>query len=293
MQIRVQANISVFITSYNQKEWLECAIESVLGQSLMPKEIIIVDDCSSDGSRELVLDYQEKHPALIKPIFHAENMGVTKTRVDALSNVGGDYVTYLDGDDLFLPNKLEVEYNYLCENPQVDIVYSNTLYMDSGGAIKGLWYRGSSNPMETFKMPQGKVFRQVFSRAFPRSSLFRMEMVRYKSWESVGFHDLNLDLYEDFDMRIRLTKHLTVGHVDSALAAVRYHGAGLSSASIDKHITALRYIYRKNQALLRDLSLVGRCVAAVRFKVWMYRLYLYRGARCLAGLFPRRGCPKR
>ena len=93
--------ISVYISSYNQKEYLQVAIESVLNQTFLPYEIIIVDDCSSDGSQELIKEYSKKY-SFIRYVFHKENKGIAQVRITALSKVTGDFVTYLDGDDLYL-----------------------------------------------------------------------------------------------------------------------------------------------------------------------------------------------
>ena len=108
--------ISVYITSYNQKEYLVEAIDSVLNQTLKPFEIIIVDDCSTDGSREVIAGYALRYPDLVNPIYHTRNQGVAQARIDALQMVTGDYVTYVDGDDRYLPTKLEKEARLLQEN---------------------------------------------------------------------------------------------------------------------------------------------------------------------------------
>ena len=239
-------NISVFITSYNQKNFLEEAIESVLDQTLKPSQIIIVDDCSIDGSRDMIEGYRSRYPDLITPILHERNTGVAQVRIDALNAVTGDYVTYVDGDDRFLPTKLEKEASVLKDNPHVQIAYSNNYYMTEDGTHTGMW-------IESERPPEGDVFRATFSRDFPRSSLFRMELVEYNAWEEVGFHDPNLFIYEDYDMRIRLTKQLRVKYHNEPLSEIRTHGAGLSKSVITKHIEAFKYIYKKNNQLLSDL----------------------------------------
>ena len=131
--------ISVYITSYNQKAFLKEAIDSVLNQTLQPYEIIIVDDCSTDGSQELILSYADKY-VYVKPIFHKKNLGVAKVRITALSNIKGDYVTYVDGDDVFLPNKLEIEAN-LIKSGEFNVAFSNNMYVDSNDLndVKWIW----------------------------------------------------------------------------------------------------------------------------------------------------------
>ena len=98
--------ISVFITSFNQKDYLSQAIDSVLNQTLQPFEIIIADDCSTDGSQALIKKYTNRYPHLIRPFCHSKNMGIPKNKSFAMHQAQGDFVTYLDGDDRFLPKSL-------------------------------------------------------------------------------------------------------------------------------------------------------------------------------------------
>jgi glycosyltransferase involved in cell wall biosynthesis len=255
-------NISVYVTSYNQKHYVTEAIESVLAQSLIPHQIIIIDDCSSDGSQDVIAGYASRHPRLITPIYHARNCGVAQTRIDALQSVTGDFVTYVDGDDRFLPTKLEKEAHALRQDPSAAIAFSNNYYMNEGGVHTGVWADG-------VEPPSGDVFCQTFGRAFPRHSLFRMELVNYRAWAKLGFHDPKLTLYEDFDMRIRLTKRYSVVYCDEPLSEIRLHKTGLSRAPAVNHLEAVKYIYCKNKHLLADLDSSQRRAVKLGLGQWM------------------------
>jgi glycosyltransferase involved in cell wall biosynthesis len=257
--------ISVYITSYNQKRYLKEAIESVLAQTLKPCQIIIVDDCSSDGSQELIAGFHSQHPDLIIPIYHTQNTGVTQVRIDALQVVAGDYVTYVDGDDRFLPTKLEKEARLLQASSHAQIAFSNNFYMTADGVHTGIW-------AEEVKPPEGDIFCQTFARDFPKRNLFRMELVNYHAWEKVGFYDPNLQIYEDYDMRIRLTKHLRAVYYDEPLTEIRRCNTGLSSSKSGRHFEALDYIYQKNKALLVDLGDAERDYVTRKFGEWIARV---------------------
>jgi glycosyltransferase involved in cell wall biosynthesis len=246
-QIKTLPKISVYITSYNQKRYLIEAIESVLTQSLKPHEIIIVDDCSNDDSQELIAKYTQKYPNLIFPIYHTKNFGVVQTRLDALNAVTGDFVTYVDGDDRFLPEKLEREFEILAGNPKAQIAFSNNYYINPAGQPIGRW-------VEEEKPPQGFIFKETFGRIFPKNSLFRMELVNYQAWKAVGFHDPAITIYEDFDMRIRMTKHFQAAFCDEPLSEIRMHDKGLSKLEAKQHLASLEFIYHKNRYLLDDLD---------------------------------------
>jgi glycosyltransferase involved in cell wall biosynthesis len=257
--------ISVYITSYNQKQYLIEAIDSVLNQTLRPFQIIIVDDCSTDGSQEVITGYASTYPDLVTPIYHDQNKGVTQSRKDALQAVTGDYVSRVDGDDRLLPTKLEKEAKLLLDHPNAQIAFSDHYFMTADGIRIGVW-AGQKSP------PQGYVFRQTFARDFPRHQLFKRDLVNYKAWMNVGSYDPNLKMYEDFDMSIRLTKHLQVVYYDEPLSETRIHHTGLSSAKAAQHLAALEYIYRKNRPLLDDLSIFQRRHVERKLGGWMAAL---------------------
>lgn len=255
--------ISVFITSYNQRDLLADAIDSVLGQVRPASEIIIVDDCSTDGSRDLIETFVRAHPHLVKSILHERNTGVAQSRIDALQEVTGDWVTYVDGDDRFLPDKLEREASAVEASPGVSIAFSNNRYMTYDWSMPlHTWVDGEP-------VPQGDVFFETFTRGFPKRSLFRMELVRYADWRRIGFHDPRLQIYEDFDMRIRLTKELRTVYVDAVTAEIRAHQQGLSKLPDTRHLACLDYLFRKNLPLLDDLPSARRNAARAGLGSWI------------------------
>lgn len=256
-------NISVYITSYNQKHYLIDAIESVLAQTLRPSQVIIIDDCSTDGSQEVIAGYAARYPELVTPIFHERNLGIARTRSDALQAVTGDYVTYVDGDDRFLPTKLEKEASKVDQDRHVQIVYSNFYYIAPDGRHLADW-AGRDTP------PQGDVFPQVFAREFPRRTLYRNELVDYRAWKHFGFYDPELRTYEDYDMKIRLSKYLKVAYYAEALTEYRTHELGLSrSSSAIQHLHALEHIRKKNTILLEGMELSVRKDIEHKFGNWI------------------------
>ncbi|MEL6812390.1 MAG: glycosyltransferase family 2 protein [Bacteroidota bacterium] len=240
--------ISVYITSYNQKEYLKVAVDSVLAQTLQPYEIVIVDDCSSDGSQEVINEYCEAHPSLIKAHFNNENKGITKSRNVALSLVTGEYTTWLDGDDKYLPEKLEVQAKVVRQSG-ADVVYTNFYYSKSDiNEYHRIW---CSNRNE---LPSSShIYFDVIARNFPQSTLFRYELVQTDLLKNVGGYDEQLKIYEDFDFRIRLTKNSKVSYSFLPLSVYRLHEEGLSRAKKDLHLDSLKYIYSKYESDVQAL----------------------------------------
>ena len=220
---------------------LKEAVHSLLNQSLKPSQIVIVDDCSTDGTHEYLLSLSNNFPNLIKYIINNRNMGVAYTRHVALKNVSCEYVTYLDGDDWFFPNKLESEAKAMYNSKEANIVFSNFSYKNKkGDVILDVW----NNEANTV-IPEGNIFNSVLTRKFPKGSLYKMELVNYRLWKQVGFHDLNLTIYEDYDMRIRLTRHLRAKYNDEILSAIRIHDSGLSNSKAIIHYESIKRILEK------------------------------------------------
>ena len=132
--------ISVVITSYNQKQFLMEAVESVLNQTYPVHEIIVADDGSADGSVEAVKDLMHKYPDRITGVFNPRNQGIPKNRNSGLERVTGEYVYILDGDDRFLPQNVERMMDFLERNPDFRCVYSNLKFIDAEGRLLFLRY---------------------------------------------------------------------------------------------------------------------------------------------------------
>ena len=266
----MNGNVGALITSFNQERLLQQAVDSVLGQSVRPDKLIIIDDGSEDNSRSLIESYRNSYPRIIESIYHEKNMGVSTTRRDGLNRIDTRFVTYLDGDDLFSKMKIEKELEAISSNKS-QIVYSDNYYIDQENNILGRWAEGSI-------VPEGDVFRETFSRDFPHRNLFRMEMIEYSAWTKIGFHDPNLDIYEDFDMRIRLTKLLKTSYIDMPLSSIRLNTDGLSKRPPIEHVNALNYIFKKNKRLLKDLESQDARLCRKMYSEWILR-FIRRAAR--------------
>ncbi|MDE0839711.1 MAG: glycosyltransferase [Kiritimatiellae bacterium] len=238
----MSASISVYIPSFNQRNVLVEAVDSVLAQTLRPTEIIIIDDASTDGSQDVIAGYVQAHPGWVRAIYHKRNMGVTRTRNEAVREAVGEYISYVDGDDRWLPGKLQAEFARLNET-DADFAYSNHYNMTQDGRRVDTWINGEATP-------EGDVFNATLARAFPRRDIFRMELVRTEVLRDVGAYRNELKIFEDFDMRIRLTKQARACFVDEPMAEIRRHTRGLSSGLRADTVAVLDSIWEKNVRLL-------------------------------------------
>ena len=111
------AKVSVIIPVYNAASYLGAAIESVLAQTYTDYEILVVDDGSTDESGAIAASYPNVR------LFSREHSGIPKTRNFAVTEANGEWIAFLDADDTWLPNKLELQMKYLEEHPECEIVF--------------------------------------------------------------------------------------------------------------------------------------------------------------------------
>ena len=235
--------ISIVITSYNQKGFLVEAIESALNQTLKPFEIIVVDDCSTDGSVELIADYERQYPGQIKSVFQKENLGVARNRSSGFKKATGDFITWANGDDRLLPRKLELEFQTYKNNPRARWVYSQVYYVDVYGRRTGIVrYTGQHrNKGYTFKDVATKIGKEPAYQLIERAIL-----------DDVGLFDGNLEIYEDWDFAIRLARHFESAYCPKPLYEYRQYEGGLSSSDHGTHLRSLKNIYKNIYPLLNN-----------------------------------------
>lgn len=109
-------SIAVVLTTYNGESFLSEQLDSILSQTLLPSEIIIQDDNSSDGTWDLLMSYQRRYPDLIHLYRNEKQLGAHKNFIKAFQYVSAKYIAPCDQDDIWMPEKLERLYNALSEN---------------------------------------------------------------------------------------------------------------------------------------------------------------------------------
>ena len=110
--------ISVITPAYNSGSYIRNTIESVISQTYQNWEMLIVDDCSTDSTIQIAEEYSKKDDR-IKIIKHIKNQGVAAARNTALSEAKGEYIAFLDSDDMWMPQKLDVQYRFMEDNGYV------------------------------------------------------------------------------------------------------------------------------------------------------------------------------
>ena len=147
--------VTVIIIFLNAAEFIQEAIESVLAQSYKKWELLLVDDGSYDGSSEIAIKFASQNPFRIKYLEHDghQNLGMSAARNLGIRNAKGDYVAFLDADDYWLYNKLEVQVKILDSQPDVGMVFGSTKY----------WFSWTGRPEDSQRdyVPQLNVGRHT------------------------------------------------------------------------------------------------------------------------------------
>jgi len=227
--------VSVVLTTYNQGKWLAQAIESVLAQTLVEWELLVVDNGSTDDTPAVCARYA--HDARIHVRRSAENQHHTVVSNAAIQACRGEYVAFLYGDDYYLPDKLQTQVDALrLSAPRVCGVYCSTFILDEATGQLELHRCGSLRGPNLFPVmfAEGQPF-------MPLAPLVRREsLLRYPFYEEL--------FMEGEGVFNRLAWEYEWDFVDAALGVMRSHGENMGKA-IDWN---LRRVRRANELMGAD-----------------------------------------
>lgn len=234
-------SISCIITSYNNSEFINKAVMSVVSQTMPVDEIIIADDVSTDDSREIIYSLASKYNQ-IRPIFREQNLGVASNRDLAIKAANGDLVTTLDGDDFYLPQKIEKEYAAM-QNNSCLVAYSDILVVDDRGTDIRL--------QDTSKFSSLDEKNRVNWLASRLGNIPRDMLLTKQLYLEVDGMNHQIPVYQDWDFKIRLAAK-SGGWAYSGVKGTAYRqtGSGLSSMNAVKHIKDQSEVLSSNHKLL-------------------------------------------
>lgn len=181
--------ISVVIPAYNCEDSIGSTLNSVLQQTYITIEVIVINDGSTDETLTVLKSFQDSRLQIVTQ----PNSGVSATRNRGINLAKGDFIAFLDSDDLWLPNKLSDQIIALQSNSQAAIAYSWTDYIDQSGHFLRQGY---------YCHFEGNVHRRLLLGSFLESG--SNPLIRRMALEAVGGFDESLRTCEDWDLWIRL-----------------------------------------------------------------------------------------
>lgn len=235
--------VSTIITTHNRINDLEKAIESVKKQTYMPIECIVVDDASTDSTKEWMEKKQDEWLRYIR-IEQNESKGGNHARNIGMLAAQGDYVAYLDDDDIWLPEKIEKQVNLLKQDTRIGLVYCGRLY------------RSGNENNDTVIIPDsyftGDLSKKVFTKIIATTSTF---LINRNLLIDVGGFDEDLKFWQETEMMIRICQRTIVGCVFEPL--VIYYAVPSANRLSTKYFTwleAISQIKEKHKDLINALS---------------------------------------
>jgi len=180
--------VSIITPTYNREEYLVFAIESVLSQSFKDFEMLIIDDGSTDNTKDLVKRYrydQRIH------YFYQQNKGQSVARNTGLKQARGEYICFLDSDDLFKPDKLTRQIAFLKSNPEISITHSDEELIDEKGHVFSMY---------NMKRHSGILYEKLLIDNFVSIGTV---MVRRECFDELGMFDESIKVADDYELWLR------------------------------------------------------------------------------------------
>jgi GT2 family glycosyltransferase len=250
--------VSVIIPTYNRWPLVGDAIDSVLAQSYGDFEVIVVDDGSTDYTVQQLSGFGSR-----LRVLQQRNRGVSAARNLAARQARGKYLAFLDSDDLWLPEKLEIQTVFMEQNPSVQICQTEEVWIRNGVRV---------NPKSKHRKPSGDIFLPSLELCLVSPSAV---MLTRELFERIGGFDETLPVCEDYDLWLRIALNHLVPLINDTLVIKR----GGHADQLSRSIWGMdRYRVSALQKLLRS-GLDGARRAAAIEVLWHKVGVLASGAR--------------
>ncbi len=205
--------VSVIMAVYNGARYLQEAIESILSQTFVDFEFIIIDDGSTDPSLEIIKGYSDQRIVILE---NAVNRGLPYCLNLGIQNARGKYIARHDADDISHPDRLARQVQFLENNPQVGVVACKTQWIDRHGQHILFWEQPTTNPEI-----QETLLR--YCCVIHGSTMSRLEAMR-----TVGRYNISMRTGQDYDLWLRIAEHYEIACVPEVLYQHRRHAEMVS-----------------------------------------------------------------
>jgi glycosyltransferase involved in cell wall biosynthesis len=252
--------VSVVVPTYNREDTIGAAVQSVLDQTFADFEILVIDDGSTDSTEAIVCGIGDPRVSY----YRQQHSGLPAVaRNNGLRRAQGEYIAFLDSDDLWLRDKLAIQVAYMDAHPDVALSYTNT-------------YQFRQDPELCDRQPllgtddgfSGHVFEQLYGRQrIPNLTV----MIRALVVDTAGMldEDPRLKANEDYEYWLRIAHKYEIGYVDMPLAKYRQHPDGISKARVATYEAKLALIEKLDglypEFVSRHQQKRGRWLSQVRY----------------------------
>jgi len=245
--------VSVVIPTYDRLPLLREAVESVRVQSFTDWELVVVDDGSTDGTQAF-LDALANEDMRVRPLAMPHSGSATVARSTGVSASRGEWIAFLDSDDLWIPRKLEVQLRETLQHPECGWSYTAYRHIDARGTeIPG-------RPARATPPRSGWILEDILS--FTIAAAMPTLLVRRSLFDAIGGFDQALVLRSDYDLALRLALASESVGVADTLVIVRDHPARTTTTySRLQQLTANETVFRKAMASAPSARIRRLCAA--------------------------------
>lgn len=227
--------VSIVLPVYNGEKYLAQSIESILNQSYTNLELIVVNDCSTDHSEEIILKYARKDNR-IRYIKNKINSKLPQSLNNGFAQAKGEYYSWTSDDNMYHPDAIEKMVEYLENNSDKGLVCSDYNAIDGVGRLT-----------KVFKMSgaDGLRYRNTIGASF----LYRKDIAA-----RIGGYRTDLFLVEDYEYWLRISLVCDIGYIPIALYDYRYHEGSLTAQrarEINEAVSRLRWLYLEEYERIR------------------------------------------
>lgn len=264
--------ISVILTTFNRAHMVTEAMDSILSQTFKDFELIVVDNCSSDNTEEVIKAYSDER---IRYFKHENGGVVAVNRNYGINQARGEYIAFCDDDDLWLPEKLEKQMLEFEKDSQLGLVCTNAIIFDETG-----------NLGEFFKTRLADSNFTLESLIWQNSVICSSVLVKKSVIDDVGHMDTSPEIFtgEDFELWLRVAHKYRIEYIDLPLVRYRVHSGGYKKSSVAA-IERNRAVYSKllskgiiDRGLYRRLNLRALATellmrtGTIKYASWLLRL---------------------
>jgi glycosyltransferase involved in cell wall biosynthesis len=262
--------VSVVVPVFNRAQYIRSTIDSILEQTYEYLEIILVNDGSTDDSLLILNEYKSKYPHKIS-VINQKNQGQVVARNNAISMSKGKYIAFLDSDDIWLPNKLELQLPLFRGN--VALVYCGVEQINEKGECISRVYCD-----ENIK---GHIYLKLVEKNRITGGSVILDR---KAIDKVGMFDTNFQVAENWDLWIRVSEYFEVDFVNLPLLKYRVHAGNMSGDSLKMIDVAEKMIIKHCPSINHNSDKMSACQNAranisYRRGLYYFSSYNYKEAR--------------
>lgn len=211
--------ISICIPTFNRASLIKDAIDSALAQQCINLEVLVVDDGSTDNTANVISSYNDPRLRYIKK----EHSGAPATRNRCIAEAKGEYIVWLDSDDVLLPETIKTYVEAIKEEPDIDVLYGDLIVTDAH-----LNYKKSLSYKNWYRRSRDLISSLINENPVPNPGV----MVRKKCYERFGNYDESFTRAHDYEFWVRIAGKATFKHVDKIVAKWRLHDSNWAGGKV-------------------------------------------------------------